>query len=283
MSWKQEVQDLLKLLQDDTDDSFSMSTAQLCRWFATSLFNDQQDPEAEFEFSNYVSSNDSVILEDINGDGALMYQFSDRYGELMEYSCHWLLAVSGTLLLCMAILNVMQRRPRNRFAWGYSVNRAVIGSILILIGGVTSKSQISTDWLVPIITLVYSAAALVDWAILFLSIRSIRKKESSSGAYTEDNDDPGRVGNVRRFSQRFYAQFASRQSGSVDSSSSSTGHGLHAAGSTHHAQNDAFDPYAEAGVPYYPSYHDYRQGSGEGFSESPTQTISQRTPEEAIP
>lgn len=52
----------------------------------------------------------------------------------MSYSKHWILAVSGTLLVCLAIINVMQRRPRNRFAWSYSLNRAITGIILAVAG-----------------------------------------------------------------------------------------------------------------------------------------------------
>lgn len=64
----------------------------------------------------------------------------------MEYTGHWLIAVSGTLLICMAILNLMRRQPRNRFAWGYSLNRIVIGSALIGIGGATSNWFMKDHW-----------------------------------------------------------------------------------------------------------------------------------------
>ncbi|KAG8917482.1 hypothetical protein FRC00_013562, partial [Tulasnella sp. 408] len=58
---------------------------------------------------------DTAIYYDFDqGDLESMYRFIDRYTNLMEYSAFWLLAVSGALLFCMAILNVMQRRPRNR-------------------------------------------------------------------------------------------------------------------------------------------------------------------------
>lgn len=58
----------------------------------------------------------------------------ERYEDLMTYSRNWLLVVSGTFLLCLAILNVVQRQPRNRFAWSYSLNRAITGVILIVVG-----------------------------------------------------------------------------------------------------------------------------------------------------
>lgn len=126
---------------------------------------------------------------------------------------------------------------------------------------------------------------MADWVVLLFSIYSIRKKEnfpSASNTYTKDNDDWGSVVNVRRFSERYYAQAASRQRSSMEPLSSASG--LHTTGRMYYTQGEVFDPYAEAGVPHYPtSYHHYTQGSGGSLSDSPTQTIFQRNHEEAIP
>lgn len=66
----------------------------------------------------------------------------------MSYTGHWIVAVGGTLILCMAIINTVQRRPRNRFAWGYSSSRAIIGTALIIVGGVTSKWIWRDEWII---------------------------------------------------------------------------------------------------------------------------------------
>lgn len=52
----------------------------------------------------------------------------------MEFSGQWLIIAGGVLLFVMAILNTIQRGPKNRFAWSYSLGRGVIGIILIAIG-----------------------------------------------------------------------------------------------------------------------------------------------------
>lgn len=284
-SWKQEVLDLTRALNKDTDDSYTEAFGQWFRWFQTCvhnlylLFNDQQDPEAEFEFNNYLSYNDTVIMDDWMGDHVLIDKFTARYNELMVYSGHWLLAVSGTLLICMAILNVMQRSPRNRFAWGYSFNRAAVGAIFIVIGGATSNLNQYFYWvylIIPIIAIGYSAAAVVDWIILYFSIHSIRKKEKSSliplahGGLEKDDDTFGRGEDVRRFSDLHYAHVSSRRTSVMESSGSAAS--SQTTQRTYYGHHEVFDPYAEAGVPQYPSYHRKQESRG-SLSDSATQSL----------
>lgn len=76
---------------------------------------------------------------------AQLYKFMNPYDELMGYCAQWVVAGGGTLLVCMAVLNVMQRRPKNRFAWGYSLARTVIGCLLIILGGTTTNGRLK-DW-----------------------------------------------------------------------------------------------------------------------------------------
>ncbi|KIO30439.1 hypothetical protein M407DRAFT_242201 [Tulasnella calospora MUT 4182] len=83
----------------------------------------------------------------------------------------------------MAILNTVQRRPRNRFAWGYSLSRSIIGVTLIVVGGVTSTWVYNDKWIIwiaPTVALGYGVAVVVDWFILFFSVRSIKNMESAS-------------------------------------------------------------------------------------------------------
>ncbi|KIO30449.1 hypothetical protein M407DRAFT_154030 [Tulasnella calospora MUT 4182] len=154
MSWQQEVLDLDATIANAPDDDGVAAWAQLIRWLYTGvhgvylLFNEEPDPEAEFKFTSYSSNNDTTIYNDFfQDDDASDPDWFTRYNELMAYTGHWLVAVSGTLLICMAIVNVMQRHPRNRFAWGYALNRAAIGIILVLVGGSTSNLQGSETWL----------------------------------------------------------------------------------------------------------------------------------------
>lgn len=188
----------------------------------------------------------------------------------MAYTGHWLVAVSGTLLICMAIVNVMQRHPRNRFAWGYALNRAAIGIILVLVGGSTSNLQGSETWLywmIPTVTIFYGLATVIDLVILRFSIRSIRKKEDDFRGPNIDargekgGHDSGRGVNLRQLSELSYGQTPLRQRDVTGSSRS-------AAEKTYPAE-EVFDPYTEAGVPYQP----HRQGSRGSSSDPTTQSL----------
>ncbi|KIO30438.1 hypothetical protein M407DRAFT_5641 [Tulasnella calospora MUT 4182] len=249
MSWQQEVNDLVDAINKDavlpTGDTFNLDS-QLWRWWGTVmhnlflLYNDQPDPEAEFNFQTFAQSNDTVIAEDYNNpESPLFKSFTNQYFYQLEYSGHWVIAVGGTLILCMAILNTVQRRPRNRSAWGYSSSRAIIGVMLIIFGGVTSKWTTKVGWyiwILPTIGIAYGVAVVVDWFILFFSVRSIRNAESvsrSNTAYSSaekgDNDHESRVG-LAHFSHLPYGHENPRRSesppaglyaqGPVDSSAS---------------------------------------------------------------
>ncbi|KAG8960394.1 hypothetical protein FRC05_006953 [Tulasnella sp. 425] len=188
MSWEQEVKDIWTAAQGNTANNSDASTAQMWRWWGTVtyntilLYNDAPDKEGDYYYSSFIGSNDTVVANDMNSGGHLFMKFTERYYDLMAYSAEWVITVSGTLLVCMAILNVMQRRPRNRFAWGYSTSRTVIGLLLIIVGGATSNIVLKNwfGWIIPIMCIGYGVAVLVDLVLLRLSVRSIRKKEDSS-------------------------------------------------------------------------------------------------------
>ncbi|KAG8940002.1 hypothetical protein FRC04_005687 [Tulasnella sp. 424] len=250
MSWQQEVLDLTPTLEDDTDESVTMAVGQTARWFATCvhniylLFVNQQDPEAEFEFNNYLSNNDTVINDDWLGDQVLWNEFEFRYNELMLYSGHWLLAVSET------------------------------------VGGATSNLNQYIYWIyliIPIIAIGYSAAAVADWIILYFSIHSIRKKEKSSlsliayGGVETDDDNFGRGVDVRRFSDLIYAHVPSRQTSVMEYPGSAAS--SQTTQRTYYGQHVVFNPYAEAGVPHYSSYHHRKQESRGSPSDSATQSL----------
>ncbi|KAG8938796.1 hypothetical protein FRC04_007525 [Tulasnella sp. 424] len=196
MSWQQERVEIQAAMDADwanpTGD-FVKFNSQIWKWWGTVvhsvilLYNDQKtDPEAEYKFYQFKYSNDTALAADLTGEGPpVLAGFYDIYFSQMDYTGHWIVAVSGTLIMCMAILNTVQRRPRNRFAWGYSLSRFIIGATLIILGGVTSQwvhKDSWTIWILPTIAIGYGAGVIVDRSILFFSVRSIRNTESLSRA-----------------------------------------------------------------------------------------------------
>ncbi|KAG8926507.1 hypothetical protein FRC00_002859, partial [Tulasnella sp. 408] len=169
MSWQQEANDLMLAMEKDSADPTGGTVnvdSQIWRWWGTVihnvilLYNDQSDPEAEFAFNQFLAAkgldakdddggfliDDTAIAADFNSDDTpLLSGFYKPYFLQMAYTGHWMVAVAGTLILCMAIVNVVQRRPRNRL---------------------------------PTVGIGFGTAVVVDWFILFFSVRSIRYKES---------------------------------------------------------------------------------------------------------
>ncbi|KAG8935218.1 hypothetical protein FRC01_005474 [Tulasnella sp. 417] len=175
LSWQQEAKDLLDALNKDAADPTGNRVnvfSQIWRWWGTViqkvilLYNEQNDPEGEFKFQTFIQSSDAAVAADYSDPNSPLFNdFWARYWEQMSYTGHWLVAVAGTLILCMAILNTVQRVA------------------LIIIGGVTSKWIARMEWIIwilPTIAIGFGVAVLMDWFILFFSVRSIRKMESSS-------------------------------------------------------------------------------------------------------
>ncbi|KAG9043734.1 hypothetical protein FS837_009201, partial [Tulasnella sp. UAMH 9824] len=127
MSWEQEVDDMWAAVS--SANGTETTSSQMWRWWSTVthnvflMYNEQPDPEGEYWFNHLIGSTNAVVANDMDTGGALFYKFTNPYHELMGYSAHWVIAIGGTLLIFMAILNVMKRRPRNRFAWGYALSR----------------------------------------------------------------------------------------------------------------------------------------------------------------
>ncbi|KAG8935217.1 hypothetical protein FRC01_005473 [Tulasnella sp. 417] len=186
MSWEQEVNDMWAAISSNSTNAAETTSSQMWRWWSTVthnvilMYNEEPDPEGEYWFDHLVGSSNAEVANDMDTGGPLYWKFKGRYDELMAYSAHWVIAAGGTLLVCMAILNVMQRRPRNRFAWGYSLSRTVIGCLLIIVGGATSNLMVKDwyTWIIPTVAIGYSLAVIVDWVLLYLSVKSIRQKEA---------------------------------------------------------------------------------------------------------
>ncbi|KAG9041958.1 hypothetical protein FS837_011540 [Tulasnella sp. UAMH 9824] len=190
-SWQEEKSTLLDAIDKDAADPLDQGinvAGQIWRWYGDMihkvilLYNEEEDKKAEYKYQIFAQSNNTVLMNDLDGDGALFNDFFNSYLETMAYTGRWIVIVAGLLVLSMAVINTVQRRPRNRFASIYSLNRIIVAAILISLGSVRS-----TDWwiydekwmdqVLPAIAIAYFVGVFVDFAALKLSIRSIKKLE----------------------------------------------------------------------------------------------------------
>ncbi|KIO30437.1 hypothetical protein M407DRAFT_20499 [Tulasnella calospora MUT 4182] len=186
MSWEQEVNDVwTAAINSDSATRTDATASQMWRWWSTVthnvilMYNENTDQEGEYWFDKLVGSDDTVVANDMYTGGPLVDKFTGPYYKLMGYSAHWVIVVGGALFVCMAILNVMQRRPRNRFAWGYSLSRFAIGCFLIVFGAAMSNVSANDwhTWIIPTVAICYSFAIVADWVLLYLSLKSIKQQE----------------------------------------------------------------------------------------------------------
>ncbi|KAG9025697.1 hypothetical protein FS837_004843, partial [Tulasnella sp. UAMH 9824] len=110
ISWQQELIDLGGPTPKGGLKYLWKQWAQLIRWHAGctyklyTLFNDEQNPEAELAYNNYLSKNDTDIVNDYTTGGEDFRQFMHAFNTRMAYSRYWVLAVAGTHLICLAVL-----------------------------------------------------------------------------------------------------------------------------------------------------------------------------------
>ncbi|KAG8995981.1 hypothetical protein FRB90_012857, partial [Tulasnella sp. 427] len=148
-----------------------------------------------------------------------MLAWVDSYSDLMMYTVHCRRERDS---------DPMHGDPHHRTTstikpvrMGYSANRAVIGTALIVLGGVVSKWTHRDPWVVwilPTIAIGYGVTVVMDKLILALSVRSIRKSEArgranvlysaveaGAGHHAGESADLSQLGNLP-YGQHFTAQ-----------------------------------------------------------------------------
>jgi len=172
------------------DEGVTNAFAQLWRWLATVYhtiienYSDQLDPEGEYLFEQFIALDNATLAYDIFNKQPLFDKWYFRYSEVMFYSAYWVIAVAGVMLVWMGLLNTLQRRPDNRFTWGYSLNRIVFGIIVFGFGlGTLSWLHITygNNWLyalIPVTAAMFGIVAIIDQLILWRSVRFITKNAS---------------------------------------------------------------------------------------------------------
>jgi len=96
-------------------------------------------------------------------------------------------SMAGALLAAIGFLNTVQRRPKDRYAWGSALTRK-LGGLLLVVLGLTSSGRMTRikmswyTWLIPTIAFVFAAVTLVNQVLLALSVRDIQAAEEAEMA-----------------------------------------------------------------------------------------------------
>lgn len=65
----------------------------------------------------------------------------------MAYTGRWVVIVAGLLVLSMAVINTVQRSPKNRYAWTYTLVRVIVAGVLIIYGSMGSSLNQDEWWM----------------------------------------------------------------------------------------------------------------------------------------
>jgi len=100
----------------------------------------------------------------------------------------WISALAGGTLIFLALINVAQEWPKDRYSWGSVLSRFINGFILLMLlllninsgqyqvgmssDGPTVWAWLDSYWTLPTLALSLVAQAIIDHGLLLLSVRS---------------------------------------------------------------------------------------------------------------
>ncbi|KAG8927224.1 hypothetical protein FRC02_008357 [Tulasnella sp. 418] len=190
MSWEQQI--------IDSKNAFATSREaglmQYVRWVLTVMYNlfksvdDKVDPKAQFFYDKYMND-DTFAKEDLANMDPNQGGFGVHWNEVLtEFETPlfqgtlWVIPVAGVVLASIGLLNYVQSRPRDKYAWGSFLSKMIAGTALIVLAAYSaSPSNYATaiPWFMPIIAIVLSSVEMVDMILLHLLLRSARKQTGS--------------------------------------------------------------------------------------------------------
>ncbi|KAF8752985.1 Bacterial low temperature requirement A protein (LtrA) [Rhizoctonia solani] len=177
-SWDDGWKHVMETAGSGTQDEFET--------FLWEFESDDQSPATELAILQYLR-NDSVIHRDVLDVN--LPEFGKVLTTMAEphvQGARWINALAGGALICLALINITQSWPKDRYAWGSAISRFLNGTILLtlLFMNVDSGdySMASSDgaiwawldsfWALPTLAFSLLAQAIVDHMLLVLAVRS---------------------------------------------------------------------------------------------------------------
>ncbi|GAB1522060.1 hypothetical protein RhiTH_005166 [Rhizoctonia solani] len=189
--WKHVMETAGSGTQDEFENLFvnylmSMALDWTLSYYLQEFESDDQSPATELAILQYLR-NDSVIHRDVLDVN--LPEFGKVLTTMAEphvQGARWINALAGGALICLALINITQSWPKDRYAWGSAISRFLNGTILLtlLFMNVDSGdySMASSDgaiwawldsfWALPTLAFSLLAQAIVDHMLLVLAVRS---------------------------------------------------------------------------------------------------------------
>ncbi|CAE6481166.1 unnamed protein product [Rhizoctonia solani] len=158
-------------------------TVQVVKTFES----EDKSPAAELAVLQYLR-NDTIVGIDTS-DATSMPELAKVLAALLEphaQGVRWISALAGGTLIFLALINVTQSWPKDRYAWGSAISRFLNGTILLMLLFMNVGSGEFSDlsprgaiwywldsfWALPTLAFSLLGQAIVDHILLVLSVRS---------------------------------------------------------------------------------------------------------------
>ncbi|EUC64527.1 low temperature requirement protein LtrA [Rhizoctonia solani AG-3 Rhs1AP] len=146
-------------------------------------------PEAELAILQYLRNDSVVALDTSDGANSNLPEFGRVLAALLEphaQGARWINALAGGSLVFLALINITQSWPKDRYAWGSAISRFLNGTILLMLlfmnigsseyGDLSPRGAIwywlDSFWALPTLAFSLLAQTIIDHMLLVLAVRS---------------------------------------------------------------------------------------------------------------
>ncbi|KAG8731656.1 hypothetical protein FRC11_003039 [Ceratobasidium sp. 423] len=160
-------------------------TVQIVRQFES----EDQSPAANLAALQYLHNDTVIRIDTADGANSNLPEFIKVLAVLLEphvQGARWISALAGGVLIFLALINVTQSWPKDRYAWGSALSRFLNGTILLMLlfmnvgsgdfGSLYPNGAIwawlDSFWTLPTLAFSLLAQAIVDHILLVLAVRS---------------------------------------------------------------------------------------------------------------
>ncbi|CAE7231367.1 unnamed protein product [Rhizoctonia solani] len=154
-----------------------------------SFESEEQSPAAELAILQYLRNDSVVAIDTADLASSILPEFTKVLAALLEphvQGARWINALAGGTLIFLALINITQSWPKDRYAWGSAISRFLNGTLLLALlfmnvgsgeyGDLSSRGAIwywlDSFWALPTLAFSLLAQAIVDHMLLVLAVRS---------------------------------------------------------------------------------------------------------------
>ncbi|CAE6536686.1 unnamed protein product [Rhizoctonia solani] len=180
--------DILTVITGEMYRLLMNMTVQIVKQFES----EDQSPAAELAILQYLHNDTVVHIDAADGANSNLPEFVKVLAAILEpqvQGVRWISVLAGGTLIFLALINVTQSWPKDRYAWGSALSRFLNGTILLMLvfmnigsgdfGSLHPNGAIwawlDSFWALPTLAFSLLGQAIVDQILLVLAVRSAKR------------------------------------------------------------------------------------------------------------